>query len=158
MVYICPDGGHLGTILEVLRVVGSILADVMRSSTAQERVLDAWDLRNVEVNDTFMDAFIFDEVECKAGVVRSVLASVVIIHSERLWSILREMWLCPHRGDQRSEEVDECHMHEHVIFGFDHAERGVVKQALTVSQPDFTLDMHIMRGYDSFPGQSTHSR
>jgi hypothetical protein len=34
----------------------------MRCSTAQERVVDAWVVGCVEINDAFMNAFFLDEI------------------------------------------------------------------------------------------------
>ena len=41
-------------------------------------------------------------------------------------SDIREVWLDGGCCDQNTEEVDKCHVHEHVIFGVDHLESGVM--------------------------------
>ena len=55
------------------------------------------------------------------------------------------MWSRLDHGDQLTEEVDERHVHEHIIFSVNHFERSVVKKTLIVAQADFTFHIHGMR-------------
>lgn len=59
---IVSDNWHVGTVLKVLGVGRGIVTDVLRRSTAQEGMFDAWSVGNVEVDNAFMDAFVLDKV------------------------------------------------------------------------------------------------
>jgi hypothetical protein len=61
-VNIGSDCIHIITVGEVFGVSGSIVADVLRCSAAQERVLDAGGLRSVEVDEAFVNAFFLKKV------------------------------------------------------------------------------------------------
>jgi hypothetical protein len=55
--------GHVNTVFEILGVGGGIVADVLCCPAAQERVLNTRALGCVKVDETFVNAFFFDEVQ-----------------------------------------------------------------------------------------------
>jgi len=69
---VCADGGHFGTGREVEGVVGGVVADVLGRSAGEEGVLWTGGGGGVEVDEAFMDALVFEEVEGEAGVVVAV--------------------------------------------------------------------------------------
>lgn len=121
---ICANSWHIATFFEVLGVCGSIVANVLSSPAAQERVLNTWAVRSVEVDDAFVNALFFDEVQGETRVIVSAMVNMVLIFLICLNS--REMWFDTGRCNQNTEKVDQCHVHEHIILRVDHLESRIM--------------------------------
>lgn len=68
---VIPYCGHLRAVLEVFRVVGRVVTDVLRCSTAQKGVLYTRAVGGMEVYDSLVDALIAEEVERETRVIVS---------------------------------------------------------------------------------------
>lgn len=64
---------------------------------------------------------------------------------------VREVWCGFDGRDEYTEEVDESHVHQHVILGLDHLECSIMEQSLAVFQAHFALDLDNMGGHQSMP-------
>ena len=60
---ISADGGHVAAVFKVLRICGSVIADVVSSSTAQKGVLDARAVRSMEIDKASVNAFFLDKIQ-----------------------------------------------------------------------------------------------